>query len=79
MFRKRWLLKNDLSINVNRYNFYVYNEMEAWIMCMPEGNDRIEVWSDIVRQISLFFNGVSLFSARVAKAIRADPSFYKCH
>lgn len=48
-------------------------------MRMPEGSDRIEVWSDIVGQISLFFNGASSFSARVAKAIRADPSFRKCH
>ena len=48
-------------------------------MRMPEGNNQIEVWSDIVGQISLFFNGMSLFSACVAKAICADLSFRKCH
>lgn len=48
-------------------------------MRLPEGVDRIEVWLDIVRQLSFFFEGASSFSARVAKAIRADPSFRKCH
>ncbi len=47
-------------------------------MRMPEGSNQIEVWSDIIQQISLFFNRVSLFSACVMKAIRADHSFRKC-
>ncbi len=52
--------------------------MEAWVLRMPEGVDQIEVWSDIIAQLSLFFNGMSLFSARVATAVCTDPSFRKC-
>lgn len=48
-------------------------------MCILEGSDRIKVWSDIVEQISLFFNKVSLFSACVAKAVCLDFSIRKCH
>lgn len=45
-------------------------------MCMSdEANNRIEVWSNIVGQISLFFNGASLFSTCVAKVICADLFF----
>lgn len=44
-------------------------------MRMPKTSDRIEVWTDIVQWISLFFNEASSFSANVDKAICADLSF----
>ena len=79
MSRKRRLFKNNLLINVHRYIFYLYDEMKALVMRMPEDSDQIKVWSDIVGQISLFFNRATSFSTCVAKAICADPSFRKCH
>ncbi len=44
---------------------------------MPKGVDQIEVWSDIIGQLSPFFNSLSSFSTRVAKMVHADPSFRK--
>ncbi len=52
--------------------------MEAWVLRMPESVDRIVVWSDIIEQLSLFFNGASSFASRVAKAVCNDPSFRQC-
>lgn len=72
-------LKNDLSVNVHRFTFFLYNEMEAWVLHMPKSIDQIKVWLDIVGQLSLFFDGVLSFSTHIAKAIRSDPSFRKCY
>ncbi len=76
--RTRRRSKQDLSVNVHGFTFFSYDEMEAWVLRMPEGVDRIEVWSDIIAQLSIFFNWASSFSSRVAMAGRADPSFCKC-
>lgn len=46
---------------------------------MLEGSNQIEVWSNIVRQISVFFNKALSFSTYMAKAILMDLSFRKCH
>ncbi len=70
--------KQDLSINLYGFTFFLYDKMEAWILRMPKGVDRIKVWLDIITQLSLFFNRASSFSARVATAFRADPFFRKC-
>lgn len=48
-------------------------------MRIPEGNNGIEIWLDIVGRISLFLNGISTFSACVAKAICTDLFFHKYH
>lgn len=48
-------------------------------MRMPEGNNQIKVWSDIIERISFFFNGALSFSTCMAKAICAAPSFCKCY
>lgn len=48
-------------------------------MHMPEGNNQIKVWLDIVEQISFFFNETSSFSTCMAKAICAALSFRKCY
>lgn len=42
------LSKNVLLVNVHAYNFFLYNELEAWVLRMPDDSNRIEVWSDIV-------------------------------
>ncbi len=47
-------------------------------MRIPKGVDQIKIWSDIIAQLSLFFNGTSLFSTRVATAVCADLFFRKC-
>ncbi len=52
--------------------------MEAWVLRMPKGAYRIVVWSDIIAQLSFFFNGMSSFAACVAKAVRTDLSFRQC-
>lgn len=48
-------------------------------MRMSEGSDWIEVWLDMVGQISLFFNRASLFSTHVIRVICLDSFFCKCH
>lgn len=76
--RNHWLSKNVHLVNVHKYKFFLYaKEMKAWITWIPEDSNRIEVWLDIIWQISLFINMVSLFSACMTKAICADPSFRK--
>lgn len=40
---------------------------------------QIKIWSNIVRQLSLFSNRASSFSTYVAKAICFDLFFYKCY
>ncbi len=77
VLRIRRRSKQDLSVNVHGFTFFLYNEIEAWVFRMPEDVDQIEVWSNIIAQLSLFFNGASLFSACVAMAVCADPFFYK--
>ncbi len=76
--RPRRSSKQDLSVNVHGFTFFSYDEMEAWVLRMPEGADQIVVWSNIIAQLSLFFNGASSFASHVAKAVRADPSFRQC-
>ncbi len=70
--------KQDLSVNIHGFTFFSYDEMEAWVLRMYEGVDQIEVWLDIIAQLSLFFNRASLFSACMATAICADLFFRKC-
>ncbi len=79
VLRTRRSSKQDLSVSVYGFTFFSYDEMEAWVLRMPEGADRIVVWSDIIAQLSLFFNGGSSFAARVAKAVCANSSFRQCH
>ncbi len=76
--RTRRSSKQDLLVNVHGFTCFLYDEMEAWVLRMPEGADRIVVWSDIFAQLSLFFNGALSFASRVAKAVRADLSFRQC-
>ncbi len=46
---------------------------------MPMGIDRIEVWADIIVQLSSFFQGATSLSTQVVSAVRKDPSFAACH
>ncbi len=46
---------------------------------MLMGIDRIEVWADIIVQLSIFFQGATSFSVQVVSTIRKDLSFATCH
>lgn len=70
--------KQDLSVNIHGFTLFLYNKIGAWVLRMPKSIDQIKVQSDIIAQLTLFFNKASFFSARVATAICADLSFYKC-
>ncbi len=70
--------KQDLLVNVHGFTFFSYDEMEAWVLRMPKGVDRIKVWSNIIAQLSLFFKRASSFSTFVAKMVCVDLSFRKC-
>lgn len=72
-------MKNELSINIHVFSFLTFAELDSWVGRMPIGIDCIEIWADIINQLSLFFRGRSSFSEDVIKAVRADPSFMVCN
>lgn len=45
---------------------------------MPVGPGRVDIWIDIVTQLSRLFRG-SVFASHALNAIRADKSFEICH
>ncbi len=46
---------------------------------MPMGIDRIEVWADIIMQLSTFFQGAMSLSTQVVNAVLKDLLFATCH
>ncbi len=58
-------LKQDFLVNIYGFTFFLYDKMEARVLRIPQSVDRIKVWSDIIIELSFFFNGASLFLARV--------------
>lgn len=52
--------------------------MLSWVHRMPVGPGRVDIWIDIVTQLSRLFRG-SIFASHALNAIRADKSFEICH
>lgn len=55
----------------------MFKDLKAWVLKIPSGNDKIEIWGDIVYQMSKKFFSRLLFAADMVKAIKADSSFGK--
>ena len=67
-----------LSISVFGKTFHSFNGILDWMSRFPEGQVRVDVWIDIVTQLSRFFRGSSELCSVIAKAVRVDKSFALC-
>lgn len=67
-----------LSISVFGKTFHSVNGILDWMSRFPEGQVCVDVWIDIVTQLSRFFCGDSELSLVIVKAVRADKSFALC-
>ncbi len=58
--------------------FYSVGAIIDWVSRLPVGQSRVDVWFDIVNQLSCFFQSGSALSSVIVKAVRADKSFSIC-
>ncbi len=58
--------------------FYSVGEIIDWVSRLPVGQSRVDVWVDIVNQLSRFFRSGSALSLVIVKTVRTDKSFSIC-